>query len=59
MKFLVCVHFRITCFRDGFVFDLANGISFIFIYSVKFEAKLDDGTIVGKSDGVEFTVKDG
>ncbi|CAE5972171.1 unnamed protein product [Arabidopsis arenosa] len=26
---------------------------------VKFEAKLEDGTVVGKSDGVEFTVKDG
>lgn len=28
-------------------------------YSVKYEAKLEDGTVVGKSDGVEFTVKDG
>ncbi|CAF1705819.1 unnamed protein product [Brassica napus] len=26
---------------------------------VKYEAKLEDGTVVGKSDGVEFTVKDG
>lgn len=26
---------------------------------VKFEAKLDDGTVVAKSDGVEFTVRDG
>jgi len=26
---------------------------------VKYVAKLEDGTVVGKSDGVEFTVKDG
>ncbi|CAN8258203.1 unnamed protein product [Cochlearia groenlandica] len=26
---------------------------------VKYEARLEDGTVVGKSDGVEFTVKDG
>jgi len=26
---------------------------------VKYEARLEDGTIVGKSDGVEFTVKEG
>ncbi|KAH0867802.1 hypothetical protein HID58_074824 [Brassica napus] len=26
---------------------------------VKYESKLEDGTVVGKSDGVEFTVKDG
>lgn len=27
--------------------------------AVKYEARLEDGTIVGRSDGVEFTVKDG
>ncbi|KEH18527.1 peptidyl-prolyl cis-trans isomerase FKBP62 [Medicago truncatula] len=27
--------------------------------AVKYEARLDDGTLVKKSDGVEFTVKDG
>lgn len=27
--------------------------------SVKFEAQLEDGTVVAKSDGVEFTVKEG
>ncbi|KAG2297978.1 hypothetical protein Bca52824_034450 [Brassica carinata] len=26
---------------------------------VKYEAKLEDGTVVGKSDGIDFTVKDG
>lgn len=32
----------------------------VYLYvSVKYEAKLEDGTVVGKSDGVEFTVKDG
>jgi hypothetical protein len=27
--------------------------------AVKYEARLDDGTLVAKSDGVEFTVKEG
>jgi FK506-binding protein 4/5 len=26
---------------------------------VKYEARLEDGTVVSKSEGVEFTVKDG
>lgn len=26
---------------------------------VKFEARLEDGTLVGSSDGAEFTVKEG
>ena len=26
---------------------------------VKYEARLEDGAVVSKSDGVEFTVKDG
>jgi FK506-binding protein 4/5 len=26
---------------------------------VKYEARLEDGTVVSKSDGVEFAVKDG
>lgn len=26
---------------------------------VKYEAQLENGTVVGKSDGVEFTVQDG
>lgn len=29
------------------------------VVAVKYEAHLDDGTLVGKSDGVEFTVKEG
>lgn len=33
--------------------------SCVFFFSVKYVAKLEDGTVVGKSDGVEFTVKDG
>ena len=28
-------------------------------YAVNFEAKLEDGTLVAKADGVEFTVGDG
>lgn len=27
--------------------------------TVKYEARLEDGAVVSKSDGVEFTVKDG
>lgn len=35
-------------------------INFIAMYHpVKYEARLEDGTLVAKSDGVEFTVKDG
>jgi len=29
------------------------------IPTVKYEARLEDGTVVSKSDGVEFAVKDG
>lgn len=29
------------------------------INAVKYEARLEDGTVVAKSDGVEFTVKEG
>jgi hypothetical protein len=29
------------------------------IHTVKYEARLEDGTVVSKSDGVEFAVKDG
>lgn len=29
------------------------------LITVKFEAQLEDGTLVAKSDGVEFTVKEG
>ncbi|KAM5569720.1 hypothetical protein ABKV19_016967 [Rosa sericea] len=35
-----------------------NWILFLVI-SVKYEARLEDGTLVSKSDGVEFTVEDG
>jgi len=28
-------------------------------YAVKYEARLEDGKLVGKSDGVEFTVREG
>ena len=31
----------------------------LLISAVKYEAKLEDGTLVSKSDGVEFAVKDG
>lgn len=35
-------------------------ISFIgFLIAVKYEARLEDGMLVSKSDGVEFTVQDG
>lgn len=27
--------------------------------AVKYEARLEDGTVVGRSDGLEFTVQDG
>ncbi|RWR95038.1 Peptidyl-prolyl cis-trans isomerase [Cinnamomum micranthum f. kanehirae] len=30
-----------------------------FAYAVKYEARLEDGTVISKSDGVEFTVSDG
>lgn len=29
------------------------------ITAVNYEARLEDDTVVGKADGVEFTVKDG
>lgn len=32
MKFLVCVHFLVACFRDWFVFDFANDISVFLVY---------------------------
>lgn len=28
-------------------------------FAVKYEARLEDGTLISKSDGVEFTVGDG
>jgi hypothetical protein len=31
----------------------------VFVYAVKYEARLEDGTVVSKSDAVEFAVKDG
>lgn len=31
----------------------------LFSYAVKYEARLEDGTVVSKSDGVEFIVRDG
>lgn len=34
-------------------------ILFLLVLAVKYEARLEDGTLVGKSDGVEFTVRDG
>ena len=48
--FIVCV----SLFRSSLMV-----FSCVFVCSVKYEAKLEDGTVVGKSDGVEFTVKDG
>lgn len=36
---------------DGFLRNLLD--------AVKFEARLEDGTVVAQSDGVEFTVKEG
>ena len=39
-----------------------NNIGYLQIFvviSVKYEARLEDGTLVSKSDGVEFTVEDG
>jgi hypothetical protein len=29
------------------------------IHTVKYEVRLEDGTVVSKSDGVDFAVKDG
>jgi len=29
------------------------------VVAVNYEARLEDGTLVAKADGVEFTVKDG
>lgn len=34
-------------------------ILFMLVHAVNYEARLEDGTLVGKSDGVEFTVRDG
>jgi hypothetical protein len=44
-----------TLFNDIVLTD--NSIS-IFI-AVNFEARLEDGTLIAKSEGVEFTVKEG
>lgn len=61
MKFSVCTHTHIDCLRTSlFILTCesltcslpANG-------AVKYEAHLENGTLVSKSDGVEFTVKDG
>jgi len=34
-------------------------IANVMLFSVKYEARLEDGTVISKSDGVEFTVKEG
>ena len=50
-----------------FVIDMSGGshcslmsLNFnFFLAAVKYEARLDNGTIISISDGVEFTVEDG
>ena len=37
------------------IWFLKNSVTF----AVKYEARLEDGTLISKSDGVEFTVRDG
>ena len=40
--------------------ELTKFLKAIWIFcTVKYEARLEDGTVVSKSDGVEFTVRDG
>ena len=34
-------------------------IANVMLFAVKYEARLEDGTVISKSDGVEFTVKEG
>lgn len=40
-----------------YVLSKSNGENIL--YPVKYEARLEDGTVISKSEGVEFTVKDG
>lgn len=64
MKFLVNTKSS-KVVRDSIFSFISKTCTEIFIsvpwhlIAVKFEAKLDDGTVVAKSDGVEFTVRDG
>jgi hypothetical protein len=60
MKFLVLYHVLLCCSIPLCLFSDQNFERFIWIFStVKYEARLEDGTVVSKSDGVEFTVRDG
>jgi hypothetical protein len=41
------------------LFEFVLTIKLPCVVAVKYEARLDDGTLVAKSDEVEFTVKEG
>lgn len=61
MKHLVCYklitswHLNYLKFYCEFVLTMVS----LYIVTVKYEACLEDGTLISKSDGVEFTVGDG
>lgn len=51
---------NVSSFANIYIDDSSIGYLQIFVViSVKYEARLEDGTLVSKSDGVEFTVEDG
>ena len=63
MKFLVNYWSGTFFLNDWYNFNeydslFSNNLNILFT-AVKYEARLEDGTLISKSDGVEFTVKDG
>ena len=60
MKYLVCCKFIPCCCLNysKFYVPVLSSVVLAFM-TVKYEACLEDGTLVSKSDGVEFTVGDG
>lgn len=59
MKFLVLYHLLLCSIPYNLFIDRISQ-RFVRIFStVKYEARLEDGRVVSKSDGVEFTVRDG
>lgn len=57
MKYLVNLAYR--DFSQTYVFAFVRIAYTLLIPAVKYKARLEDGTVVSESEGVEFTVKEG